>query len=86
MTIVMPYFLSLLLLKHYIADFILQTPYQLKNKGEYGHWGGILHAAIHMMDTLLVLVFLYPWQFAFWQVVIDGVVHYHIDWIKAENK
>ena len=31
-----------LLLKHAIADFTLQTSYQVSNKMNYGHPGGIL--------------------------------------------
>ena len=36
--------LLLLALKHFIADALLQRPYQYLNKGIYGHPGGIVHA------------------------------------------
>ena len=55
-----PFFLLLiaLLTKHLIVDFPLQAfPYQYKNKGTYGHPGGLLHAGLHLLGTFLVLVF-----------------------------
>ena len=36
---------AVLMVKHALADFYLQTPYQYLNKGTYGHPGGLLHAA-----------------------------------------
>lgn len=33
--------------KHFIIDFLLQGQYQWKNKGTYGHPGGLLHSALH---------------------------------------
>ncbi len=29
---------------HFLVDFVLQTPFQYRNKGTYGHAGGLLHA------------------------------------------
>jgi hypothetical protein len=36
---------AVLMVKHAVADFYLQTPYQFLNKGKYGHPGGFIHAA-----------------------------------------
>ena len=36
--------LVVLQIKHFICDYPLQTAYQLRNKGTYGHPGGIIHA------------------------------------------
>ena len=47
---------ALLLAKHFICDFVLQTPYQIRNKSIYGHPGGLLHAGIHAAATALVLL------------------------------
>lgn len=67
------------ILKHFICDFPLQFPYHYKNKGTYGHLGGISHAAIHGFGTLLVCaIFGLP----LWFAAIDALVHYHIDWAK----
>lgn len=75
---------ALLLLKHYIADFVLQTAYQLDNKGKYGHWGGVLHASIHMIGTFIVVIIFVKWPLAVIAAVFDGFVHYHIDWVKEK--
>ena len=67
-------------LKHFICDFPLQGPYQFLNKGKYGHPGGILHASIHFFGMMLIcIVFRLP----VWLAIVDGVVHYNIDYVKA---
>jgi len=74
--------ITLFLLKHFIADFVLQTQYQFSHKGIYGHRGGVLHAFIHALGTALVL-FLFSWKFALLAALADGIVHYHVDWVKS---
>lgn len=76
--------LSLILgltVKHFVCDFPLQAfPYQYRNKGTYGHPGGLLHSGIHLAGALAVLGLLAP---AFWWLaLVDAVAHYHIDWAK----
>ena len=51
---------AVLLVKHAVADFYLQTPYQYLNKGIYGHPGGLLHSGIHVALTPLVYLVLVP--------------------------
>lgn len=71
----------LLSIKHFICDFPLQAfPYQYKNKGTYGHPGGILHSYIHVLGTWIVLIKFTP----LWVMygLLDGFAHYHIDWAK----
>jgi len=53
--IVQATFLSLFVAKHLIADFYLQPPYMWKNKGTYGHMGGIAHSGIHALFTGIVI-------------------------------
>jgi hypothetical protein len=66
-------------IKHFVCDFPLQWAYQYKNKGTYGHPGGILHAGIHGAGTAIVcMMFGLP----LWLALVDAVVHYHIDWAK----
>lgn len=72
----------LLLTKHYLVDFVLQTDYQIQNKGTYGHWGGIQHSLYHGIGTAAVLMFVSP-GFLIW-ALLDAVVHYHIDWAKIQ--
>ena len=51
---------AVLMFKHAVADFYLQTAYQYLNKGTYGHPGGFIHAAIHVALTPLVYLVLVP--------------------------
>ncbi len=83
------FLLSLLFVKHFVVDFPLQKPFQWKNKGDYGHLGGILHAALHAIGTGLIVVFFvqepteygkFLWSFSI--ALLDGMVHYHVDWAK----
>ncbi len=69
--------------KHFICDFPLQAfPYQYRNKGTYGHPGGLLHAGIHWLGAFAVLyVFVRPWE-AMWLAMLDAMIHYHIDYAK----
>lgn len=76
-----------LLYKHYLVDFVLQTNDQVKGKGIYGNFVGISHSAEHALFTLIFLgtaaIFL-PIDIGLvvWMALFDGVTHYHIDWIK----
>lgn len=76
--------LFFLFLKHLIVDFFLQTPYQYKNKGTYGHLGGLLHAALHGLSTgLIVVLFGNHSSVGYLFAIVEGVIHYHIDWLKV---
>jgi hypothetical protein len=76
--------LAYLLIKHAVADFFLQTEFQWRNKGVYGHPGGLVHVAIHVVLTLPVFLILRPRTLAVAAVVLltEALVHYHIDWFK----
>ena len=66
--------------KHFIADGPLQTPYQYLNKGKFGHFGGIMHAAIHgFLSFPAIILAGAPW----WLAVADAVAHYVIDFVKT---
>jgi hypothetical protein len=60
----------------------MQTPYQWQNKGTYGHLGGILHAGLHAAVTYFILLLVALPELAFWLAILEGVIHYHIDWAK----
>ncbi len=75
--------ISLLLFKHYICDFLLQTNYQAVHKFIYGHLGGLIHAFLHGLGTLIVLIFFYSIETAGLCALLDFIIHYHIDWAKA---
>lgn len=75
--------LLILQIKHFVADFVLQTPYQFLNKGIYGHPGGIIHAGIHAIGSLLAFFVITPsLRLGLAIFVCELVVHYHIDWLK----
>jgi hypothetical protein len=81
--------LALFGIKHFICDFVLQYPYMLEQKGTYGAAGGIAHATVHALGTLVVLVIALPWGLsahiaALILGIVDGIVHYHIDWVKQQ--
>lgn len=70
-------------LKHFVCDFLLQGPYMFMNKGTYGHPGGILHSAVQVLGTVVILAL---FGVTFWPTLLlsllEGVIHYHIDWVK----
>ena len=70
-------------IKHFICDFPLQaTPWIYRNKGTYGHGGGIVHAFIHGVGTYLVLLAFTSSEIAIAISLLDSFLHYHIDWAK----
>lgn len=75
---------AVLMFKHAVADFYLQTSYQYLNKGRYGHPGGIIHAGIHTGLTPLVYLVLLPGSLLIAAVIAisEFLLHYHIDWLK----
>ena len=74
--------LLLLQLKHFLADFCLQSPEMLADKARYGARGGLLHAGLHGIGTVLALVLFAPLAVVLMMGVVDAIVHYHIDWAK----
>jgi hypothetical protein len=76
--------LFLLVVKHFIADFGLQSEHQVGQKGKYGASGGIEHAMVHAVLTTIVLAAFVEFpHVAIMLGIFDGLVHYHIDYIKA---
>jgi Protein of unknown function (DUF3307) len=77
---------AVLMLKHAVADFYLQSAYQYLNKGSYGHPGGLLHSAIHVALTPLVYFVIAPASLLLALVIAisEFLLHYHIDWLKEQ--
>ena len=69
-------------IKHFIVDFPLQGPFQWMNKGTYGHPGGLLHAGLHGLGTVLALWIFANITWILLMAAFDAVVHYHVDWTK----
>ncbi len=75
--------LALFSIKHFVFDFLLQKPFHYENKGTYGHPGGLAHAGLQALGTVIAL-----WVFAdlIWcllMAMFDFLVHYHVDWAKT---
>jgi hypothetical protein len=80
--------LFLLLVKHSYADFTIQTYIQTVRKGIYRDWVGITHSLDHVWTTVIALaIFSFFHPLPLMTIVsvaaIEGIVHYHIDWIKV---
>jgi Protein of unknown function (DUF3307). len=53
----MPYLvLIVLVLKHFAADYLMQTGWMISGKGRWQHLGGYAHAGVHGLGTFLVLL------------------------------
>jgi hypothetical protein len=77
--------LTWLMIKHFVADYFLQTPWMIQGKADYGAPGGIVHAGEHALLTGIVISMV-P-GIGFWwgltMAVLDFVLHYHVDWCKS---
>lgn len=70
--------------KHFVADYLLQSPWILSGKGHLGKPGGYVHAGIHVLGTApaLICVGLGGGLIA---AVLAGefAVHFIVDHVKA---
>lgn len=76
----------LFITKHFIVDFPLQDAYMYQNKGIYLHTGGVLHAFLHGISTLVILALYYRGNplVSFGVSLFDMIIHYHIDYFKIK--
>ncbi|MGR3364522.1 MAG: DUF3307 domain-containing protein [Maritimibacter harenae] len=73
----------LLQVKHFFADYALQTVWMIRNKGNYGHPGGLAHAGLHGVFTFVVLIVTgFDPVLSALVSVGEIVIHYHIDYAK----
>lgn len=70
----------MLVIKHFVVDFLWQPEYMWRNKGTFGHPGGITHAGLHAVVTLIILNSY--GSLAFTLAFAEGMLHYYIDWGK----
>jgi len=75
--------LALFGIKHFLADFLWQFDFMLRDKGQYGAFGGAHHALLHGILTFFVVIGFVSAEDAATLALIDAVVHYHIDWAKT---
>ena len=81
--------LILFQLKHYYADFVIQTYMQTVKKGVWLHPCGISHSLDHVWTTLLVLlVFSMIHSISATTILfigaVEGIIHYIIDFTKVK--
>jgi hypothetical protein len=73
--------------KHLVCDFVIQTRYQVDNKGFYGRSGGLVHAGWHVLFSVPVLLILTRSAATIALVLaFEFLVHYHTDWLKARTQ
>jgi hypothetical protein len=76
-------YLTLLFIKHYYVDFVLQTEEMVKGKGIYMNLSGLHHSVQHALFTMiLTMIFIPDVAIAAVFAFFDFFVHYHTDWVK----
>jgi hypothetical protein len=71
-------------LKHFIADYPLQTPYMLGKFKEHPHYilPLLCHVAVHGMFTFIIVAMVRP-NYAPAMALLDMAVHFVMDRVKA---
>jgi len=72
--------MSLFLIKHFIADFPLQTQWMVQGKARR-NWPLLAHAGVHAAFTALILLPLAPQLL--WLAAVEWLAHSGIDRLKA---
>lgn len=75
-------------LKHYAADFVIQTYAQTVRKGIYRDPVGISHSVDHVIGSLIALfiasfIIKLSLPLVILLCFLEGILHYHIDWVKV---
>ncbi len=71
-------------IKHFAADYLLQTNWMLAGKCSPAHPGGYAHVGVHAIGSLIVLLLAgVPLALTMMLVVAEAVLHYLIDMSKA---
>lgn len=71
-------------IKHFVADYMLQTRWMLVGKSSFAKPGGYVHVGIHALGSLVVLVLAgVPGGIMAVLLAAEAVVHYLIDFGKA---
>ena len=81
--------LFLLQIKHWYADFVIQTYMQTVKKGVWLNPIGISHSIDHVWGTLVVLLilnFFVPISVSTILIIalVEGIIHYCIDFVKVK--
>lgn len=71
-------------IKHFVADYTLQWPSMIAGKCHLDRAGGYMHAGIHVLLTLLVLLFCNLPATAIGLILLcEFVIHYVTDYAKS---
>ena len=81
--------LLLLQVKHWYADFKIQTYMQTVKKGVWLHPVGISHSMEHMVCSMLALLLFGAFVVinpitVIWLCIAEGILHYIIDFVKVK--
>ncbi|WP_373049897.1 DUF3307 domain-containing protein [Thalassovita aquimarina] len=72
-----------LVVKHYVADYLLQFPWMIRQKGNPRAIGGYAHVGIHALGTVAVFGLLgLPLGVTLALALAEAVTHYLIDFTK----
>ena len=76
-------------IKHWYADFKIQTYMQTVKKGVWLHPVGISHSMEHMIASMLALLiynifFVINPATVIWICTVEGILHYIIDFVKVK--
>jgi len=76
-------------IKHWYADFKIQTYMQTVKKGVWLHPVGISHSMEHMIASMLALLiynifFVINPATVIWVCTVEGILHYIIDFVKVK--
>ena len=83
------FLLSLFQIKHWYADFHIQTYDQTLRKGVWMDWVGISHSIDHVYTTMIILLFFSIFYymsplFILCISIMEGLIHYLVDFIKVK--
>lgn len=72
-------------IKHFLADYPLQTPWMLGKFSKYPDFVKPLaaHAAVHAAFTFAIALFFKPLLFALGLALLDAGIHFLVDRVKA---
>ena len=75
--------LFMLIIKHALADLVLQSRLTSGDKSNLKSWKGYIHAGDHGLLTFIVLLFFTSFQNSVIIGILDYVLHFLIDYIKT---
>ena len=71
-------------IKHFAADYLLQTPWILQGKGDFAKGGGYIHAGLHALGSTPAFIFAgLDIGLVALMAAAEFAVHYLIDHLKV---